>query len=258
MSDTVNAANLSVGAGKIYFDRFDATTGARTGYRFLGECSSLNITPAEDEIRELYSSAAAARPLLKRIVIRRKVTFHVVLREFSKENLALALMGEEAEWTQPATAVTGEILSTAPVADRFYKFAKRAAGSIVIKRGAATLVLNTDYKVVSAEAGLIYLITGTGTGNLTADYTPTAITAGAGRAWIKGAKSTFIEGGLLYMPDPTTGPKWETEVWKMSMSPEEDFAYIGDDFGQFSIKGEVLDDSTNHPTEPYYQSILQP
>lgn len=258
MSETVNAANLSVGAGKIYFDRFDASTGARTGYRFLGECSSLNVTPAEDETRELYSSAAAARPLLKRIVIRRKVTFHVVLREFTKENLALALMAEEAEYTQTATPITGEILSTAPIADRFYKAAKRLMTSVVVKRGAATLVLNTDYKITNAEAGVIYLITGTGTGNLTIDYTPTLLSAGAGRSWVKGAKSSFIEGGLLYLPDPTTGPKWETEVWKLSISPEEDFALIGDDFGQFSIKGEVLDDSTNHPTEPYYQAILQP
>lgn len=258
MGTTPNAADLLVGSGRLFFDRFDAITGVRTGYRFLGEVSELRVTPAEDEQRELYSSASAARPLLKRITIRRKVTFAASLREFNKANLALCLMGAEAEWTQPATAVTGEILSTAPFADRVYKTAKRSISAVVIKRGAATLVLGTDYQIVNAEAGLIYLITGTGTGNLTADYTPAAIVAGSGRSWVKGATQNFIEGGFFYLPDPTAGPKWEVEVWKTSIRPDGDFSLIGDDFGTFQITGQVLTDETNHPNEPYYQAVLQP
>lgn len=258
MSDALNPADLYIGAGKLFFDRFDAATGAATGLRLLGNCSALTVTPAEDEVRELYSSMEAARPLAARDIIRRKVTFKATLNEFSPENVALVLMGNQVEYTQTATPIVGEILSTAPVADRFYKTAKRAITAVVIKRGAATLVLGTDYKIHDAEMGLIYLISGTGSGNLTADYTPTLISAGSGRPQIRGALATRIEGRLLYLPDSTRGPKQEIEVWKVAISPEGDLSLIADEYGEFVLAGEVLTDAANHPAEPYYVVTERP
>jgi hypothetical protein len=253
MSNALNPAKLYIGAGELFFDRFDATTGAATGLRLLGNCSALEITPAEDEVRELYSSMEAARPLAARDIIRRKVTFKATLNEHSVENVALELMGNQVEYVQTATPVTGEVLSTAPVADRFYKTAKRKLTAVVVKRGAATLVLDTDYKIHDAEQGLIYLISGAGSGSLTIDYTPTVMTTGvSGLQQIRGAMATKIEGKLVYRPDSTRGPKFEIEVWKAAISPDGQFGLIQDEYGEFTLNAEVLSDKANHPNEPYY------
>jgi hypothetical protein len=261
---TTNAANLLVGAGRAFFARTDATTGIETtGLRFLGDCSELRITPAEDEVREHYSSAEAARPLMKRVPIRRKVTFNLKLHEFSIENLALALMGDQSEYTQANTPIVDEILSTAPIVGAHYgPTAKRAIGTITVKRGATTIP-SGEYDLVDAEAGIIFLhnvaATFTGaTGNLTISYTPTAIVTGSGRAQVAGGKSTTVEGRLFYLPDPTTGPKTEISVWHISMSPEGDIGLIADDFGEVTVKGEVLTDATNHPAAPYYLVTQRP
>lgn len=261
MSDVERAQDLLLGAGKVYFDRFDAN-GAGTGLRYLGDCSQVEITPAEDEVREHYSSAQSARPLLKRALSRRKMSFAMNLFEFSKGNIGLVLMGEEAEWTQAATPITGEVLSTAPAKDRHYITAKRAIGSVTLKRGATTIPVG-EYTIESAESGLIYIKETAptfdgATGSLTIDYTPTAITAGAGRPWIKAGKSSVIEGKLFFLPDPSTGPKMEVTVWKVSISPDGGFNLVSEEFGEYKIKGDVLSDAANHPNEPYYQVIVHP
>lgn len=251
-----NAADLLVGAGKLYFARFDASGVETTGLRFLGDASVLEITPAEDEVREHYSSSQAARPLLKRVPIRRKITFSATLYEYSPENVSLALMGDQFDYIQANTAVTGEILSTVPVVGGIYgPTVKRAIGTITVKRGATT-VPSGEYDVVDAELGLIHLhdvaTTFSGaTGNLTIDYTPTAITTGQ-RPQVRGGTQSFIEGRLVYVPDPTAGPKQDIQVWHISMSPDGNLGVIADDFSEFKLKGQVLSDSANHPTAPYY------
>lgn len=259
MSNALNPDDLYIGAGELYFDRFDGA-GAATGLRLLGNCSALTITPAEDEVKELYSSMEAARPLAARDIIRRKVTLKATLNEFSPENVALVLMGDQVEYTQAATPIVAEILTTAPVIDRFYKTAKRGIGSVVVKRGATTLTVNTQYKIHDAEMGLIYLIdlTGAASGNLTIDYTPTLISSGSGRPQIRGALATKIEGKIVYRPDSTRGPKQEIEVWKCAASPDGEFSLIGDEYGEFTLSFEVLTDKANHPNEPYYLVTERP
>lgn len=246
------ASNLLLGKGKIYFNRI--VGGVGVGLRFMGNCSSLEIS-TEDETRSKYSSADAAAGLLKKALIRRTPKLSLTLDEFTRENVALALMGDETSYSQAATPIVAEILSTAPVAGMHYRAAKRAMTSVVVKRGATTLVLDTDYRIISAEAGLIYLISGAGSGNLTIDYTPTAITA---QDMVDAAESSVIEGELQFIGDPSAGPKWDVLVWKASISPDGGFGLISDDFAEFKITAEVLQDAVNHPTQPYFRAILMP
>lgn len=261
MSQTTPLADdLYIGAGRLFFDRF-TSAGVKTGLRFLGDVSELSITPAEDEVREKYTSTEPSRGLLKRVPIRRKVTFAATLSEWSPENLALVLMGERASYTQAGASPTGEVLSTAPLKGVSYQTSKRVISAITLKRGATTIPAG-EYEVVSTESGIIFLKDTAPTfdgaaGDLTIDYTHAAIT-GDSRPWIKGAKTAVIEGELLYLGNPTTGPKHELKVWKLSISPSEDLGLISDDWGDIKIKGEVLADSTNHPNEPYYQVIEMP
>ncbi len=47
MPTAPNGAEIFIGAGKVYFDRFDSN-GNSTGKRFLGNCPKFEITPSSD------------------------------------------------------------------------------------------------------------------------------------------------------------------------------------------------------------------
>lgn len=249
--------NLLLGKGKLYFARL--TGGVASGYDFLGNVTDVQYE-TEDETREKYSSAQASAPLLKKALIRRKPKVSWSMDEFTDRNLALAAMGVVASYSQANTPVVDEIVSTAPVKGRHYKVAKRGISSVVVKRGATTLTLTTDYLIHDAEAGIIFLNAVSaafdgGSGNLTVSYTPSTVTA---QDMVTPGTASVIEGALLFMGDPSVGPKWELELWKVSISPGGGLSLIGDDFGSMPITAEVLDDSTNHPTQPFGRAILRP
>lgn len=252
---TSQSDKVLLGRGKIYFDR-NATFGAKTGLRYLGDAEKLEITTA-DEKAQVYDYGKPTAPLLNEVVSRRTVTLAMTLREYTKENLALALMGFEDNYTQTSTAVTGESLTAGAVKGRSYKTVKRSISSVVVKKGATVLVLGTDYDIADATLGLIHIREGSVTVSdgdaLTVDYTPAAI-ASPGLNRIQGATASQIIGQIVFVGDPGAGPAYDAEVWKVSISSDGVLGFItGADFGSFELKAQVLSDDANHPTEPYFR-----
>jgi hypothetical protein len=185
------------------------------------------------------------------------------MSEFSAYNAAIVLMGTLQEtYSQAATAVVGEPLTTSAVKGAYYKFAKLGPHtSITIKQAAATLVLNTDYEVTDPDLGIIHLlessVTVTNGSTITADYTPTAYAAGAVPEVLAGESST-VEGSFLFVGDPSTGPRMMVEVWKVSFTPDGAFGLISDEFADVGMQGSVLADPTNHPTNKLYKVTYLP
>lgn len=253
MPSSAQGANVYLGRGKIFFDRFD-TAGASTGLRFVGTASQVNISQSP-EVLELQDFSQASAPTLKRVVTKDPIEISIKLHEFVKENVALALLGVEATYTQAGTAVTGESLG-AVKKDRIYKLANRQVSSVVVKKGVTTLVAGTDYDVLDAAVGLIYIRPGSVTvvdgDTLTADYSRAAITA---MDKVQGGQQPLIEGRLLYVGDPAAGPSWDYDFWKVQISPDGDLALIGTDYGELNLKGLVISDPVGHPTEPNFVAI---
>lgn len=251
MGKVADGNNLLLGRGKIYFDRLSGMT--PTGERFLGNCSALTITTT-DELHDKYSSAEATAPLLKSANVRRTVEFALTLDEFTKENLALVLMGAVSALAQGSGTVTNEVL-TAVQKDTYWRLAKRNVSLLTVTgpSGTPSYTAGTDYEV-DAVTGRIYIIPG-GTiangVNLEVDYTYGADTS----ATVQGGVSNVIEGSIRFIGDPAAGPIYECEVWKVSMEPDGALALIGDDYGEFNLKGKVLADSINHSTEPLFRLI---
>lgn len=256
MGSSANGANQQVGRGRLYVDRFDSS-GNRTGYRFAGTAEEFKITQSVETV-QAKNYAVAGAPIVARATLSNEADISFKLKEFVKENLALHELGTESSYTQAATAVTGETLTSSAVLDRHYKTAKRKIGTVVVKQGATTLVAGTDYDIIDAVAGLIYLRPGSVTitpgSAITVDYIPTAITA-PGLDKVIGGTSPAITCGLLFIGDPNTGPSWDFEIWKANITPDGDLALISDQFGEMNFKGVILDDSTNHPTEPLFTAV---
>jgi hypothetical protein len=255
---TPSGENLLVGKGQVLFDRFDSN-GLRTGFRHLGNVESMEMTTADDKIQK-FSSMSAGAPLYKEVNRRRTVTLKLTMDEFDPENVALALMGATSVLVQAATAVVGEAIFPSTVPGSFFKLAKLGPHTAVtITFGATPGVLGVDYRLVDAKAGIYQILLGTAmTGAVTASYTPTAYTGTTGPKVVGGGTAGVIQGALLFIGDPSTGPKTMVEVWRLNISPDSALGLISDDFASLGLTTSVLDDSANHPSNPLYQLTYIP
>lgn len=255
LSPTPN--NLLIGAGMMLMNPFDGA-GNPTDWFHFGNIESAEIR-TEDTVQEKYSSMESARGLYASRLQRRLVTLTVLLNEYSKENLRLLTMGSLTTWSQTATPVVGEVLSAAPVVGKFYKvaaFGPIASVSVEMDGGAGTALTAGTHYILYAQHGLIqFLSANSGTGNLAIDYTPVAVTSGDR---IQGATASQIEGKILFLPDPTTGPKLQTEVHKVSVNPDGVIGLISEDYAGTSLSMKVQADSVGHPTSPYYTQTILP
>jgi hypothetical protein len=122
--------------------------------------------------------------------------------------------------------------------------------------GPTALVLGTDYEVLNADLGIIRILEAAVNiadgDTLEASYTPTAYTAGQ-LVQIVGGTVNTIEGALMFVGDPSTGPRELLEVWRVAVDPNGALPLINEDFAEFNLTMEVLDDSANHAAAPLYQ-----
>lgn len=253
-----NGANFVLGRGNLFIDRWLA--GARTGYKFLGNCPKFEFDTADD-VLEINSSCEAAAPLALSVVKKRVVTVNVALDEYTADNIALNLMGLVATYSQTTGTVTDEVLTASVVKGNYYKVAAgRRLTAISLKKSPSTpLVAGTDFDVIDAEAGLIYIRPGGGVltnGDIVlVTYTKATITA---ETKIQGGVSTVIDATLLYIPDVANGPKDEIEVWHVQINNDGAMGFITqDDIGHFAIKAKVIADAT-HTGETLYRVIPRP
>ena len=258
MAIQANGDLLLIGRGKVFFKRTEAAGTAR-GLKFVGDCPKLEIA-MQQEVAVARSSVEAAGPVIKQVVVSNEPQIRMALRELDKDNLANLLGGTFSSYTQAATGITNE-----PYPDvrqgTYIKLAKRGPISAVTVEplgGGTAFTVTTDYVIEDASIPLIYIVPGGGIADgadIQVDYTPTAIT-GAGLETVRGATTPVIEGSLLYVPDNASGPKWQLEVWKLSLKSEAILAMIHPpgttEFAEAELVGTVLSDATAHPSEPYF------
>lgn len=250
--------NLYVGKGSVFFNRFDAN-GALTAWRHLGNASKLDLVTA-DEVLEKFSHMVSTTPVYKKISKNRKVTLTTTLEEYSRDNLALVLKGElDQDDTQAATPVVDEPVAMGVILGGIYRLAKLGPYTTPTFQEAAgptALVEHTDFEWIDQTIGLIRLLetaTNIADGDdLEASYTPTAYAAGEINRIIGGSVNT-IEGALMFVGDPSTGPKELLEVWHVAVDPDGALPLISEDYAEFGLTMEVIDDAVNHPAAPLYQ-----
>lgn len=253
MPQFATGANVLFGRGSLYFDRF-TTAGVATGERLLGDVKDFSITPSA-EVKDVYDYTKPATPLLVRVPIRVTTDVSMTLLEHTAANLALMVLGSDATgFTQSTATVTSEALNgtgvVLPALDRWYPLANRRISAVTVTGGAAGSTarnLNTDY-TIDAEGGRIY-ITSTGacvagTDLVRVSYTAAAITTPVEQV-LAGVQAT-INGFMRFVSDPTAGPSWEVQCWKVNLTPDGSLSLItADAEGEFKLKGGLLADGVH-------------
>jgi hypothetical protein len=253
---TPDSGNLSLGAGEVLFARGFQSDLAKREYRHLGNVESLAITTTVETI-EKKSSMDGARGVYKQAVIGSEAEVALVLSEYDPENLALALLGDTASYSQASGGpTTGQSINNGAALkfDRWYYLGYKQVTVTAVKQGANTGVLGTDYEL-NTELGLIKIKSG-------GIFTESVTTWDGSRAAIastivRGLSVGSIEGSLKYFSaaNQAAGPRWEVEIHKVTITPDGELAFISEEFGTFTLRGKAQKDTTKLAGEQFFTAL---
>ncbi|EGO64168.1 hypothetical protein [Acetonema longum] len=248
--NTPDSGNLLLGAGELFFNRFDAA-GNPTFERSLGDASSVMYT-TETEALEHYSSMSAERGLYASANKSTKPSIKITLHEFDPLNLAIAFLGESSIVKQEAATGKTQKIAKA-VKGGWFALGYREVTNVVVKdemeTGPKTYQAGVDY-TVDPGTGRIQILDG---GSI-ADDAPLSVTfdlEAYEKIKISGGKANKIKGYLRFVGDPTQGPAYDAEFWRVSMTPDGDIGLISEEFASFGLTAAIENDKVKHPDDPY-------
>lgn len=235
--------NQTLGRGKVYFSLFKTGTYTPVGFRYLGNTPEFNLT-IDNETLDHFSSDEGIRVKDKSIILETTQTGSLVADDINLDNLSLFFFGESAPLAQTSATAQTETF-TDVVEGMLYQVGVsdanptgyRSLTSVVVKVGAATMVLDTDY-TLNAELGHITILEGAGiaTGDdVIVEYSRSAVTR---TQVISGTDQ--VQGALLYVSTNPEGDKMDYLMPYVRLAPNGDFALKSDEWQQLGLNVEIL------------------
>lgn len=217
-------------SGEFYFDPL--VNGVYEGERYLGNTPSGEMTVSPQKLDHYDGDT---NEVSKDFSVATKVdrALAMTLDEVSEENLALFFGAAITAVAQVATPETGYAISDVKLG-RYYQLGQstsrptgvRNVSAVVIKKGATTLVLNTDYLLDAARAR-IYILPTSATvvdgDDLTADFTPAANT----RNQLATGAGATVEGRLRFLANNISGTNRDYYFPSVSVTPSGGFQLKG-------------------------------
>jgi|SRR5215469_3421824 len=248
----------SLGKGSVLLDRF--LNGSPTGvFIHLGNCSKFELEP-KDDMAELYQSLYPSPTKIAQAVKKRDIKISIEGTDFSADHSQIySIASGVATRSQTGATVTAEVVvsaaQTANAKGRYFQVQKFPVATLTdLKQNSIALVNGTDYVVLDLTHGIIYIpltsgIDTTGTLAISADYTSATSSA----SQVPGHTVNFIQGHILFVPDPADGPNIMVDVWRVNLTQNGKIGLISDEYGNWTLEGSCLDDTANHATAPFYQ-----
>lgn len=232
-----------LGSGELYFAPYKPGTSAPDGERYLGNTPAFSLNVTTNKL-DHYNSDSGLKEKDKSVTISTDRMGTFTCDAISLENLALFFFGTaETVTVTPATAVAETIADVG--LDRWYQLGTTATApsgarkltNVVVKKGATTLTLNTDYEL-NADLGRIHVLSG---GTLVAgdDLDITYDVAGSTRTRVISG-NTPIEGVLRFVSYNNNSEQRDYFMPRVKLSPDGDLALKGEDWQQMSFSVEVL------------------
>lgn len=245
------ADNYVLGRGELYFDPFLSGTTTKTGERYIGNTTELNINIESDKL-DHFNSDKGIREKDRSVILELRRQGNFTTDNMATENLAMFLLGDVSTVTQTSGSVTGEGIADV-IKGRYYQLGAttsnpqgvRGVSAVTVKKGASALVLDTDYSL-DAALGRIRILEGSSTvsngDDLTVDYTRAANT----RSRIVTGASAEIKGALRYISYNPEGEQRDVYIPYALITPNGDLAMKGEEWQQasFNIEIQKLDSNT--------------
>lgn len=247
---TPDSRNVSLGSGEVWFDRFDAS-GVSTGLRHMGMVSKCDITP-QGTTQELENSMSGARGTYASALTAMKMELGITFHEFVQENMALALLGTAAVFSQSSGSKSAAALGTIKALGNGLDTGYLNITVTTVSNGTLSGVLGTDY-VVDTVGGIITpLATGGFAVNdvLTWSGSVPAISSYE----TQGLSSGNIRGRLRFRSAAdANGIRKVVDMWNVMITPSGAMSLIDTAFGAAQLSGQLLPDSTKPAGQQYYR-----
>lgn len=240
--------NYTLGAGKLYFDRFDADDNP-TGEYYIGNTTSL--TGSTDETREEhYSSDEAERSKDASVVTQSDQSVGFTTDDIQPENLALLWKGTAELLAVSAITSTTEDITVKR--GRWYQLGSSAlhpTGARMLTISAVTDDAGTPVAIPGGAGGANY-DTDPELGRISIkedapdisddDVIKVTYTGAAHSREVIISKGEKIRGSLRYIADNTAGVNRD-DFWPLiELSPDGDYEFKADSWTEMSFTGEVL------------------
>lgn len=240
--------NYTLGAGKLFFDRFDED-GNPTGEYYIGNTTSL--TGSTDETREEhYSSDEAERAKDASVVTQSDQSVAFTTDDIQPENLALLWKGTAELLAVAAVTSTTEDLTV--MRGRWYQLGQSAIHPTGARKVTITTVTDdagTPVAIPGGAGGVNYavdlelgriFIKEDATGIVDGDIIKVTYTAAAHSREVIISKGENIRGSLRYIADNTAGANRD-DFWPLvELSPDGDYEFKAESWSEMSFTGEVL------------------
>jgi hypothetical protein len=248
-----------LGKGSILLDIFDAN-GLPTGLQHLGNSTKFELD-MKDDIAELYQSLNKNVTLIATAVKKRQPKISLTGTDFSSLHMAISAMsaGKTTLTTAVATFTAEVLISVAQAPNAKGRYFRTLNPNFdptttppVLTQNSVALVAGTDYVLADPITGLIYIPVGS---TITTGFTVTITyhTLVGAFDQVAGATVPHQQGHLVFVPDPVDGQKIGVDIWRVNLNPNGQIGLIADDYGNWTLDGQILDDTANHPLAPFFQ-----
>ena len=248
-----------LGKGSVLLDIFDPVSGLPTGFQHLGNCTKFELD-LKDDIAELYQSINKSVTLIATALKKRQPKVTIVGTDFNSSHVGIFQMSSgKTTIVQTAQTITSEVLITAAQAPsaigRFFRTAQLnvdpTAVPPVLTSNAVTLVAGTDYILMDAIKGMFYIPAGSSIASHAVTVTYHTLVGSFDQ--VAGATIPFVNGHILFVPDPVDGQKIGCDIWNCNLNPNGQLGLIADDYGNWTLDGNILDNTANTPNAPFYE-----
>lgn len=147
MADT---ENISLGRGDLLFREK-----GKSGYAYIGNTPSFGVTVNTEMLKHMNSSRGI-RVQDREIPVQTDYSASFVTDNVTHENLARMFQGDSATVTVAAAPAQTQTFTAVAKQDRL-RLAQRKVANVVVKIGAATKVLGTDY-TVDLDRGMVVIL----------------------------------------------------------------------------------------------------
>jgi hypothetical protein len=235
--------NQTLGRGKVYFSLFKTGTYTPEGYRYIGNTPSFNVT-IDNQKLEHFSSDEGIRVKDKSIILETTQTGNMSCDDIQLENLALFFFGEYQTLSQ--TSATAETETFTDVKQGLtYQIGVtdstptgvRSLSNVVVKVGATTKAIDTDY-TIDTELGLLTIVDG-GTILDLDDVIVTYDRAARSRDQVISGTDQ-VEGSILFVSANPEGDKMDYLMPYVRLAPNGDFALKSDEWQTLNLNVEIL------------------
>jgi hypothetical protein len=257
---------LKVGRGRMFFASLAGGVVA-PGFADYGNCQSVafEVKDERDHMKEMMDPYGLDYDIA---LTGRKAELTVKGTEYPQENLQLLMMGTETPYTQSSESVTGEDLTTSLVLGSFYKTKYSNISAVSLTISSTTLILGApgvgDYQIIDTLTGVIQINQVVSSTNaavvvagvtVVAAYTAAATTSTTPQGQVNLATQAIIETQCMFLPNNARGINQLLYVWRVSWYPNQALEFLGDKYGTWTLKGDVLSDQVGQyggsPTNPW-------